>query len=85
MSQMLKVLRNEATSANKDSMFLGDFDPREVYRRQQGGHLSWITRRNRSLVATFQERCSCQTEMTAALAPLHRVSCLRANGARAKT
>lgn len=85
MSQMLKVPRNEATGENKDWMFLGDFDPSEVYRRQQGGRLCWLTCTNRSLVAIFQERCSCQTEMTAALAPLHRVSCLRANGARAKT
>lgn len=85
MPQMLKVPLNEASSENEDGMFLGGFDPSEVYRRQRGGRLSWLTCTNRSLVAIFQERGSCQTEMTAALAPLHRVSCWRANGAPAKT
>lgn len=52
--------------------------------QQQSCHLPWLGDRNRSTCGCGggEERCSCQTELTAALPPQHRVSGMRANEGR---
>lgn len=89
MSHMHKVLRKEATSANKDGI-IRVFGSTNMWNSQTAAVQSSVLAHTHEQVTRGpssgkDKKCFWQAEMTAARPLLRRVSCLRANGARAKT